>query len=408
MNPCPALRSAGFAKVIDGYLGSGHRFSKHLEDDMQRFMTPQTEVEQSVGDALILLHISGTTGDSQLLLEARKRHITGIWRLRKELLVVKDPDSILAAAQILLGCEYYSAVSSGSRVNVWTSHVNGISALLYATEKHTPVEESYQRRFSLQQARHIALIHSLVCREATPGIEYWHKSPDKLLHNETEELIRLALRLPGLLQAADLVAKRATPSTKGMLWTATDAQSALQLLKKDLECWYSQSGMEYYFWNDRTGALVYQAPNSPGIAQVPLCFTSPLYAAQLGVYWTCLLLLNHAWLCVSHVAQHRFQACQLSLAADSCADMLCKSIPYLLNTADGHISKALAVRAPLHFAKDWWRKRDQTKLLWCNEVELQLRKEVPYLNWDALLPCTFSALYISEPEGAEVRSLRWY
>ena len=390
VDSCPALRCAGVAKVFEGYLGSDTQYTKYLKIDIERFMVPQTALEQSVGDALILLHISSTTGDTQLFAEAQRRQVVGIQRLRGELAALKDSDGVLAAAQALLGCEFYSAVSNEAGLETWTSHVNGISAVLQAAESFRPAAMSDHRRFLLLQARHLTVIHSLVCRRVTPGLQYWQIDHESLLSGSTESLMRLALRLPPLLQSVDIIDGRHDRPVRDAMISTVNVHTSQKRLKARFLRWCEENDLNSLFWDDYTHATVYGNNSRPYVAQTALSFPSSFHATQLALYWTCLLLLHQAFLDINGGTE---PTGSLSAEADWYADRLCASIPFLLESAHSPISKAIAVRGPLHFAVHWWSGRDTRKLQWCREVEYTLRSCVPYLNWDALLAYSFPAIY---------------
>ena len=395
-------KSALFAAVVEDYLGGTERCSKSLEIDTQRWSEPQTKAEESGSDALILLYVGSTTRDPRVLQEGQKRHIAGIQRLRTELVAQKYLDGVLAAAQVIFGCEYYSAVSSGCGPDSWNSHVNGISALVRAVGDLGSGAMPESRKYSFQQARHIAFIHAIVCRRETPGLQYWQNYRGQLLMGNREILVHLALRLPALLQRMDFGIKQRHTNSQYTDSMISNVCSSLQRLKADFISWQSdaqKSGHDFSFWEDDNEAMVYRTRDRPGIALVALRFSSNAQATYLTLYWVCLLLLQQALLRLSNPGSKA--GCKLITNIDWCADMLCRSIPYLLETADGPISKALAVRGQIHFAIEWWRTRNEAKLLWCREIGLRLRKELPYLNWDALLRCSFSAIYNS-PETTGV------
>lgn len=93
----------------------------------------------------------------------------------------------------------------------------------------------------------------------------------------------------------------------------------------------------------------------------------------------------------------------LEAEAYACASLLCRSFPYLLESASGNVLQAASVRLPIHFVQDFFagRARCEEELEWCLETEGRLRNHFESLHWDALLPWSFLAIMWQPFESGE-------
>ena len=218
------------------------------------------------------------------------------------------------------------------------------------------------------------------------------------------DLVELTLGVPGLLEAADKVLKNNHPDFGAVSALLKSLQDADNSLVRWLTNWHGIRG------NEHTSIPTAVPPSKSVVtcSTIPsntLNFGSFLDATYHALCWTCLLLLRRSRLDLINLVANLLKDAALSAqqvrcltnSISECADSLCQSIPFLGTAAKGPVCKAMALRAPLYFASQWYQTTfDHTKLAWCYEVETLTRKEVPFLQWDALLPWSlFAVMWLS-------------
>ncbi|KAK5126088.1 hypothetical protein LTR85_011443 [Meristemomyces frigidus] len=399
---CPAVWRTGFVNAfLDGYFPIYARTSAHVAKQLSYWLAPQSLSAQAGCDAVALLQHAYATGDTRVLLEGRKRHLASIECLRIEIeSPAKDIQGILGilgAAQELLVCEMYTVVSTSP--DAWMRHVPGIMAVI---EKHSEDEvASVVHPFLLRSLRTCGFMHAIVTRKPFAIGERFSRSPKgDTPSGSTDALLQLGWRVPGLLEKADSVkfSRRTNHSSIARV------RAQLLALEEDLTDWLS----EYYLmqYGSETHRLdlsppdtregSYMSEDSFDVHSKALRFHSFLDAEYHALYWTCLLLLRQSrWDLTSRRTAADASQPDLVAEIDEIADLLCESVPYLSATAEGLVCRAMAVRAPLHFAGQWFERTriaNEEKLSWCRDVEQRIRKEVPFLQWDAVLPWSFKAM----------------
>lgn len=213
-----------------------------------------------------------------------------------------------------------------------------------------------------------------------------------------ELLLRHAMRVPDLLQAADRACKQSDKSTPLL-----PLISKIRALESALENWFEQSDLPRP--TDMTALKT--GIGFPCLALLDQQFSPPLDFSSFNVaniynlYWTCLLLLRLSLLdlkglppspqdpfVLASLADHDLEA-----GCSACASLLCRSISFLFGEAGGNISRAASIRAPLHFAQLSFRSTGSgQELETVQAAEGEIRSHFNSLHWDSLLPWSFQAL----------------
>lgn len=85
---------------------------------------------------------------------------------------------------------------------------------------------------------------------------------------------------------------------------------------------------------------------------------------------------------------------QLAERADECANLIRQTLIVLWDNGGGIINRAMGVRAPIYFLLKWFEHRpDPASLRSCQQLEARYRAEVPFLDWDFMLPLSLSSIY---------------
>ena len=309
----------------------------------------------------------------------------GLQIFKEKLQTTYSLDILLSAAQKLLLCELYHHPSSGLHTwDSWKVQISGMATIVQASASLRTEKSLYG--FLLHQFRHASLMQSLIFRRETVDRRAWQISSDTPLPEVAETIVQLALRLPDLLESVESVKSRS------IVWfdnlKAIDTMSRLLDLEQDFEKWASK----FEFWVCKMNGQELSPcmmENLQGIGSMSL-----FHSTCQSFYWTCLLLLRTALLDLS-ICQPQCSV-QRSLSAEItlCAEGLCKLVEMQIQQAENLLSKVFAVRAPLHFASEWFQQvHNYEKLQWCQAQETQLREELSFLNWDAALLWSFMALH---------------
>ena len=242
-------------------------------------------------------------------------------------------------------------------------------------------------------------MHALVLRrglplKVMPLLGFQGASPTYYL----ESFIRRALHLPELLERADsILHSRIRP-----IDSITSTIKRLRILDEELtyslpyelrssETLFSFVAITEFGFDVPT--LVAPSYIFPDALRFP-CFLS---AISHTLTWTCLLVLRSAQqelVSVLTSAEHprpgQGKSSLDCFELDEIANMLCKSIPYLLCTAGEVMAQAMAVRALLYFVKRYFERiNSYNRLEWCCKVESGVRETAGLFQWDALLPWGF-------------------
>ena len=365
---------ARIAKFAHGYFGKTAGASSGLMATVNYWRNPHFQAMKAAGNALGLLYLTSWLPNPQIMLEARKAHITAANLLRKE---VEKPCvdfmAVLGAAEALISCEAYNLVSSGPAVT--TTHLSGIMDVLRSITHQAATATI--RVFLFRKFRHLSLMQSLVSRRALAGEHIWWLCSKMQPPSDVESLMQLAVRLPALIETANIVRRSCDPDDQ----VVKGLRSQLLRLEIDFAEWLSE-------YESRTGQpkvdmeiTVYWLGNRPVVARPSLSFSSFMDATCHALYWICLLLLRQALMPLiepSNATIHRPLPAEIDLTADH----LCASIPYLARTAGGTVNQGVSVIAPLHFAREWFEQNgNDLKLRWCCETEEAWRMRLPFLQW---------------------------
>ena len=331
---------------------------------------------KAAGNTLGLLYLTTWLQHPQVPLEARNAHAAAGNILRKE---IEKPlvnfMVVLGAAEALISCEAYSLVSSDP--NVTTTHLSGIMDVLRSTT-HQAATASI-RTFSFRKFRHLSLMHSLASRRALAGEHIWWLCSAVQPSSYVESLMQWAVQLPALLETAAIVRRSCDPDER----VVKGVRSKLLKLEVDLDDWLSEfesipdengiSGQHNVEVSAESG--IFWMQRRPVVTVSALHFTTFLDATCHAFDWICLLLLRQALLALSKRRSEESRPYDLSAEFDATADRLCASIPYLAHSAGGVRNQGVSVRAPLHFAAEWFEQsQNKLKLQRCRETEEAWKK----------------------------------
>jgi hypothetical protein len=340
---------------------------------LSKWSIARSQATLHINDAVGLTHMGLTSKDQQLVMEGRKRHVIAASSLRRELNDSTTPIEITSSAVIsMMMAEMYSATSSD--LAGCATHLAGVTAILHAHfsgPNARPVDEQV-----LRQYYRLILVQGLIHRKATSF--HWRLAPseDGYTPGSIEALIQLGLSLPGLMEFAD---NRTSPQYSGQVH-AENSTSPIPLaldLGLKFDTWllnYEKDGFRY--------------------RQAPLEFRSPVDGNVLGLYWSLRLLLAECiYLLNSSDAQANTREHAMRLAkseASMYAALLVETAVVFQNLDGAILSKATGMRAPLHFAKQWWiRLADKSKTHAVEVMEYQLQADLPGIEWISLLYWSF-------------------
>jgi hypothetical protein len=340
---------------------------------LSKWSIARSQATLHINDAVGLTHMGLTSKDQQLVMEGRKRHVIAASSLRRELNDSTTPIEIVSSAVIsMMMAEMYSATSSG--LTGCATHLTGVTAILHAHfsgPNARPVDEQV-----LRQYYRLILVQGLIHRKPTVFHRRLTPSEDDYTPGSIEALIQLGLNLPGLMELAD---NRTSPDQSRQVHigeTTLPIPLALDLGLK-FDNWireYEKDGFRY--------------------RQAPLEFRSPVDGNVLGLYWSlrlllaeCLYLLNSS----DAQANTREHATRLAKSeASMYATLLVETAAVFRNLDGAMLSKATGMRAPLHFAKQWWmRLADKSKIHAVDVMEHRLQADLLGIEWISLLYWSF-------------------
>jgi hypothetical protein len=326
-----------------------------------------------INDALCMMQSGITFQDHRIFIEGHKRQVLAVQSLRDEISRPGVSIQEVSTSAINIMCSgIYSATSSG--LAGCASHIAGVTAILEAHGRHSnsePLTPQLRRNF-----QRLILMHHLINSKAISISDRILGADQKGMPGSVEELIRLSLRLPGLMEATSNRFDKVFDEGPG---SETQALQALaSTLAGELDDWLQ----------------AYEEPivrNRPA----PCEFLGSVDANMLGLYWSVRLLLAES--------RDRLQMMQSVYPADDVHNLQCYKeeadmyATYLLDTAvtidrcEGPaLSKAFVMRAPLHFARNWWTfSADKERLDVTLRLERRLRAGLPQIDWDTLLYWSF-------------------
>lgn len=333
-------------------------------------------------DALTFLHFGAAIGSRRVSCGGYRQFVRTIRLLGHHIDDNHDHSldyslGIFCAALQLLSCEVYKVVSSGLRG--WDKHIAGIDAILRTTLIPATATDFNVRL--IRQFRHVALMYALVERTRITSMRHYTSWLDRSAKAyAAERLTVLALELPALLEATDGLQSSCglVPSLSARDVIYSRLQDVASKLKSLLRDWR---------WEDikriqNGGTLERHGHTRPQLHETVLSY---------AFHQVVSLLVHEAR--YSLISTDGQPAVVVKTAGDTCASQLLASLSLLKSTTDGDVDKAQAIRAPLFFVLLWYnRTRSLQAMRECLELDRAFRAEFYYLDWDALLPFSFSAL----------------
>lgn len=358
--------------------------------------TTQSSMMQAVDDTVCLMLPGCTLGDSRILLESRKRHLAGIECMRKTLEEgTYDVDSTIASAVELLSAEIFKPASLGAK-----KLYGGVIYLVQKSLPHLKTSQTPVTTFLLAQLRQIMLMESLASRTPLPiGPDIWQRLERvSTLPEMTETLMQLAIQVPALVENAD----EARDSLSADPVAFGPALSHLITLERRLVQWHTKHCAGSYDEATRHHLTPLQRTldvhTTEGVAQGDE--THPemhfLTAQCQTMCCICLLRLQESLASLFAVRGEETSRRYYTAQAARSADTLCKLAEHFMQEeADSALSKALSTRAPLDFARQWYKTSDnRAGTARVSELEAQLQKEVRFLSWQSLLPLSLVSMYM--------------
>lgn len=342
---------------------------------LSTWATARSRATLYINDAVGLTHMGFTTSDPRLVMEGRRRHVTAANSLRREINDPNTPIEINASAIMsMMMAEIYSATSSG--LTGCATHLAGVSAILHAhlsqpnaRPVHPGVITMYHR---------LILVQGMIHRRAISIDEHLTKGGTHHAAGSIEALVRLGMSLPGLIETTDC--RLGIQNHRLEYATAAESPKAsASKLGLDLDTWlqdYQNCGFRY--------------------RQTPLEFRTPVDGNVLGLYWSLRLLLAESLYllntCEPATATRNHEMRLARSEASMYAALLRETAIVLQNGEGAQLSKALGMRAPLHFAKQWWMRLEEKAQVHEIEVmERQLQIDLPGIEWISLLYWSFMA-----------------
>lgn len=394
----PALTRAALGQHIRAtYFPSQDCYSPKILSTLELYSKHKSPALLAATDALALLQLGSASGDGRILLEARQRHQCALQLLQS---LLRDPNvdltAALGTAQNLAICQMYSAVAAGE--DAWSKHVDGVlvlSRMLKDKSSEAPLDTFLQQNALIGN-----MISALVSRQPLDPQHVvsntaWPRVPgNMLLGTLLKDLPFSVLRVTRAISRSDEVCRAANP-------TSADIQRILRTLG-GLDCELSDCRKLACPNQDETPDARWTPEADDWWQSSALVVASRQSSKQesvLTLLYSCFNMIMRLLLCQSimdcaltpagHLVfytEHQTVS-EYITRATKIADELCCTATYLSADAAGDIWKASAMRAPLYFASSWYeRSGDREKIAWCKGVESIVRKEAPYLEWDALMP----------------------
>lgn len=377
------------------YFGREAKPSIYHKAAVSFWSRPQTRTTQVSTDAISWLSAASMSADPAALRKGQIVLLDVVQRIKFFLQKLPTSyDNIFGAAHTVMFCEIFKDTSSGP--SAWRVHLDGLNAVLGPNDARA--RPSSQHRFMLRtQLSHLKLIRALIDRRRIAADV---PRPSVLMVPMPEPgnvrfLLQLAYHLPELLDHATKARVQMQPSIIHVRIRTACLQHQLDLWLADYKKMQQRSS------NTKKRSLI------PGEIGPGLCpsrieshltgsngFASAIDGLTYALFWTCMLLVREA---IHYTDGHdhgtAIRNCECSRDIDECADLLLDCLPYLWQSQNGILGKAFAIRAPVHFATEWYRQAENAlKSQACQVAEKCYRDQVPFIEWDALLPWSFLPL----------------
>ena len=387
-----AFRATLVACFINGWLGSDAVMSRNLESGLSCMESPRTGEEESAGDALALLQLGAQSGDTYVTLEARQKYAAAIARTHGDMDSSADLSSRLATRSMLLLCNVYSQISTGHGLFAGTLHQ--ISLIMEAIANQGPPPNSV--RLFIQQYRHCTLLQSLVTGRRVASEHVWQLCSDTAPQDSGEQVIRLALRLPGLIEATEAAVTLTTELLDGK--SLSELRSRLLQIELDLVSYLQRQASFDAAQGTNSCQNEFDVSHPDHLSTTTpenVLFTSLHSASCRVLCWICLLLVRQTLIQLPDLQSGSQEKAQLAERANESASLIYGSLQYLWNQGGGLVNKACGVRAPVYFLIKWFGQRQNLERLQrCQRLEAQFRREAAFLDWEGLLPYSLSTIYL--------------
>ncbi|KAF2158720.1 hypothetical protein M409DRAFT_61436 [Zasmidium cellare ATCC 36951] len=215
------------------------------------------------------------------------------------------------------------------------------------------------------------LVHALVNRKSFKlGESRWLTIMQDIQSGGSDALLAIAVGLPQILELADWFCTTELDSRR--------AHTPLPLLLAMYDRF--RSWLSAYY-----AASAHEPHKESGV----LHFASLLSFNFHSLYWICQILLTSAVMRIADTRMDRSPddteaagIAEMSKGfATQYADQLFESLEYVLGATSGNISRAAAVRFPLHVLQLWYKQSDQyEKSAECVELEKSIRLSSPVLS----------------------------
>ena len=371
-----AWRGPFFVDLVRGFFPLQHWTSPVILEGMKQWTDVKSLPMERINDAICLVNTGVARQDQRMLMEGQKRQILAVQSLRAE---ISRPDvsieGVSCAAISIMCTGVFSATSSG--IAGCRMHIAGVTAILQAHSRQSngePLTPQLRNQF-----HRLILMHHLINGKAITLSDRMLGLDQGANPGSIRALLQLSSRIPSLTEATSQQFDNIFSEGPGGAPQALQARASM--LAREFDEWFK----------------AYEEPG-PRYRRVPLEFQSFLDANMLGLYWTARLLLAQ-----SRDRLQMMQCLDLSYQVDNphCykdeADMYAT---YLLNSTmvinryEGPpLSKAFAMRGPLHFAREWWTfSADKARLRATVNIERRLRANLPGIDWDTVLYWSFLPL----------------
>lgn len=369
-------RGPFFVDLVTGFFPLQHWTSPVIMEGMKQWTDIKNSAMERINDAVCLVHTGVVRRDQSLVVEGQKRQILAVQSLRAE--ISKPGVSITGvscAAISIMCCGVFSATSSG--IDGCRIHIAGVTAILQANSRLSNAEPLTPQLRS--QFHRLILMHHLITGKAISISDRILGIDRQAIPGSIRALLQLSSRLPSLMEATSQQFDKIFYESPG------SAPQALQALA-------STVAQEFDEW--------FQAYKEPGprYRQAPLEFKSFLDANMLGLYWSARLLLaqirDRLQMMQSLDFSHRVDNPQrYKDEADMYATFLLDSAMVINKYEGSALSKAFAMRAPLHFAREWWTfSADKARLKSTLKLERRLLSDLPGIDWDTVMYWSFLPL----------------
>ena len=373
MHSPSAWRGPLLASFVQGLFPSRDLRTPVLVEGLHHWGGGRNLSMRLINDALCMMQSGITFQDQRIFIEGHKRQILATQSLRDEISRPGVSIQEISTSAINIMCSgIYKATSTG--LAGCASHIAGVTAILEAhsrTSNSEPLTPQLRRNF-----QRLILMHHLITNKAITISDQILGADQIGMPGSADELIRLSLRLPSLMEATSNRFDKVFDEGPG-----SETKTLLALaytLAEELDGWLQ----------------AYEAPLSRN-RPAPLELLGSVDANMLGLYWSVRLLLakSRDQLQMMQSLDGSHDSVHLQYYKNE-ADMYAT---YLLNTAiwiernDGPaLSKAFSMRAPLHFAREWWTfSADKTRLELTLTLERRLWSSLPQIDWDSILYWSF-------------------